>query len=98
MNDSQQHANMILAMIDFLESGKWESRQTILEDKDEMLALMASEDRALRAYTHMIHDVDDPEMKTLLNILALDEDRHYRMLQYVLENFTEAATRIGAEA
>ncbi len=98
MNDSHQHANMLLAMIEFITSGKWESDEPVRETKPEFMRLMETEDRALRAYTQMMHDVNDLKMKALLNILALDEDRHYRLLQYVLEYYIAPTPKKGVEA
>ncbi|HKM78778.1 MAG TPA: hypothetical protein VJZ03_06845 [Candidatus Bathyarchaeia archaeon] len=33
--------------------------------------------------------VDDPHLKSLITMLAMDEEQHYAMLRYVLENFVE---------
>lgn len=98
MNDSQQHANMLLAMIEFVQSGKWTGEEPVHETKLDFTRLMDSEHQMLRAYTRLMNEVNDLKMRTLLNILALDEDRHYRILQYILENFVAAGTRIGSEA
>jgi rubrerythrin len=98
MNDSQQHANMLLAMIEFVQSGKWTSDEPVHETKLEFTRLMDSEHQMLRAYTRMMSEVNDLKMRTLLNILALDEDRHYRILQYILENFVAAEPKVRLEA
>lgn len=40
--------------------------------------------------------VVDQHLKSLLTVLALDEEQHYVMLRYVLENFMEKKEEINA--
>lgn len=56
------------------------------ESRDELLRLMDVEEKALRLFTSAA-DVNDQHLKSLLTMLAMDEEQHYAMLRYVLENF-----------
>jgi rubrerythrin len=54
-----------------------------------MLRLMDMEEKALRLFTTTSTQVDDTHLKSLLTMLAFDEEQHYAILKYVLENFVE---------
>jgi rubrerythrin len=48
---------------------------------------MDMEEQSLRLFTSASDQVTDPHLKTLLAMLAMDEEQHYETLRYVLENF-----------
>ena len=50
---------------------------------------MNMEENALRFFTSASDQVKYPHLKTMLTMLALDEEQHYAMLRYVLENFVK---------
>jgi rubrerythrin len=50
---------------------------------------MEMEEKALRLFTSASSQVRDPHLKTLLTMLALDEEQHYAMLRYLLESFVD---------
>ena len=50
---------------------------------------MDMEEKALRLFTTAQAQVSDTNLKSLLTMLAFDEEQHYAMLKYVLENFVE---------
>ena len=50
---------------------------------------MDMEEKALRLFSAASNQIRDPHLKLLLTMLAFDEEQHYAMLRYVLENFIE---------
>jgi rubrerythrin len=50
---------------------------------------MEMEEKALRLFTSASTEVKDAHLKSLLTMLAFDEEQHYAMLRYVLENFID---------
>ena len=89
MRDSMQHADVINCAINYLATDQWELLAPVNESREELLRLMDMEENALRLFTSATEQVRDPHLKTLLTMLALDEEQHYAMLRYVLENFIE---------
>lgn len=89
MRDSMQHADVINCAINYLATNQWEAMSPIKENRDELLRLMDMEENALRLFTSASAQVRDPHLKTMLTMLALDEEQHYALLRYVLENFVE---------
>ena len=61
-----------------------------------MLRLMEMEEKALRLFSSASAQVGDPHLKSLLTMLALDEEQHYGLLRYVLENFVEKKESVNA--
>jgi len=96
MRDSMQHADVLNCAISYFATGHWETGATVKEGREEMLRLMEMEEKALRLFTTASAKVDDPHLKTLLMMLALDEEQHYAMLRYVLENFVEKKELVKA--
>jgi rubrerythrin len=89
MRDTMQHADVINCAINYLATNRWELLAPVNESREELLKLMDMEEKALRLFTSATEQVRDPHLKTLLTMLALDEEQHYAMLRYVLENFVE---------
>jgi rubrerythrin len=89
MRDSMQHADVINCAINYLATNQWEGLAPVNESREELLRLMDMEENALRLFTSATAQVKDPHLKTMLTMLALDEEQHYAMLRYVLENFVE---------
>jgi rubrerythrin len=89
MRDSMQHAEVLNSVISYLATNQWETRTAVNESRGEILRLMEMEEKALRLFTGASAQVRDPHLKSLLTMLALDEEQHYAMLRYVLENFVE---------
>ena len=89
MRDSMQHADVINCAITYLATNQWETLAPINETRTELLRLMDMEEKALRLFTSASSDVRDPHLKTLLMMLAMDEEQHYALLRYVLESFVE---------
>jgi len=89
MRDSMQHADVINCAITYLATNQWETLAPINETRSELLRLMDMEEKALRLFTSASSDVRDPHLKTLLTMLAMDEEQHYALLRYVLESFVE---------
>jgi rubrerythrin len=89
MRDSMQHADVIRCALSYLASDKWEALAPIGETQKDILGLMDMEEKALRLFTSASSQVRDPHLKTLLTMLALDEEQHYAMLRYLLESFVE---------
>ena len=90
MRDSMQHAEVLNSAISYLITNEWGAPQaSINETPEEIIRLMAMEEKALRLFTALLDDVGDPHLKSLLAMLALDEEQHYAMLRYVLENFVD---------
>ena len=87
MRDSMQHSDVLNCAMSYLATNQWETLAPIKESRDELLRLMDMEEKALRLFTSASAQVTDPHMKTLLMMLALDEEQHYETLRYVLENF-----------
>jgi len=87
MRDSMQHSDVLNCAMSYLATNQWETLAPIKESRDELLRLMDMEEKALRLFTSASAQVTEPHMKTLLMMLALDEEQHYETLRYVLENF-----------
>jgi rubrerythrin len=89
MRDSMQHAEVLNCAINYLATSQWEALAPLNESREEIMRLMDMEEKALRLFTSASSQVGDPHLKSLLTMLALDEEQHYAMLRYVLENFVE---------
>lgn len=89
MRDSMQHADVLNCAITYLATSQWEEPSQISESRAEILHLMDMEEKALRLFTSASTQVSDPHLKSLLTMLALDEEQHYALLRYVLENFVD---------
>jgi len=89
MRDSMQHCDVLNCAINYLATNQWETLAPLKESRDEILRLMDMEENALRLLTAATSQVTDPHLRTLLTMLALDEEQHYEMLRYLLENFAE---------
>jgi rubrerythrin len=89
MRDSMQHADVLNSAISYLATDQWEALVPLKESREEMLRLMDMEEKALRLFTTTSTQVDDTHLKSLLTMLAFDEEQHYAILKYVLENFVE---------
>ncbi|HXZ90840.1 MAG TPA: hypothetical protein VEG61_07245 [Candidatus Dormibacteraeota bacterium] len=87
MRDSMQHSDVLNCVMSYLATNQWETLAPINESRDELLRLMDMEEKALRLFTSASAQVTDPHLKTLLTMLAFDEEEHYETLRYVLENF-----------
>jgi rubrerythrin len=87
MRDSMQHSDVLNCAISYLATNEWETLAPINETREELLRLMAMEEDALRLFTSASAEVTDLHLKTLLTMLALDEEEHYETLRYLLENF-----------
>jgi rubrerythrin len=72
-----------------LATSQWEELSHVNESHEEILRLMDMEEKALRLFTSASTQVSDPHLKSLLTMLALDEEQHYALLRYVLENFVD---------
>lgn len=96
MRDTMQHADVINCAISYLVTDQWELLAPVNESREELLRLMDMEENALRLFTSATEQVRDPHLKTLLTMLALDEEQHYAMLRYVLENFVERKEAVKA--
>jgi len=89
MRDSMQHADVINCAISYLSTDQWETLAPINETREDILELMDMEEKALRLFTSATSQVRDPHLKTMLTMLALDEEQHYAMLRYLLESFVD---------
>jgi rubrerythrin len=89
MRDSMQHADVLNSAIGYLATDQWEALAPLKETREEMLRLMDMEEKALRLFTTTSTQVSDTHLKSLLTMLAFDEEQHYAILKYVLENFIE---------
>jgi rubrerythrin len=94
MRDSIHHADVLNSAITYLAKDEWESAP-LKESRDELLRLMNLEEEALRLFTTASTQVTDPHLKSLLTMLAFDEEQHYAMLRYVLENFVNKKETIA---
>jgi rubrerythrin len=94
MRDSIHHADVLNSAITYLAKDEWESAP-LKESRDELLRLMNLEEEALRLFTTASAQVTDPHLKSLLTMLAFDEEQHYAMLRYVLENFVNKKETIA---
>jgi len=92
MRDSMQHADVLNCAISYLATNQWETLAPVHESREEMLRLMDMEESSLRLFTSASDQVTDPHLKTLLTMLALDEQQHYETLRYLLENFVGKRT------
>lgn len=89
MRDSMHHADVLNCALNYLNTDQWEVLSPVKESREELLRLMNMEEDALRLFTTASDQVKDPHLKTMLTMLALDEEQHYAMLRYVLENFVK---------
>jgi len=89
MRDSMQHADVLNCAISYLAMNRWEALVPLQENRKDLLRLMQMEEKALRLFTLASAQVNDQHLKSLLTMLALDEEQHYALLRYVLENFIE---------
>jgi rubrerythrin len=89
MRDSMQHSDVLNCAISYLATNQWLTLAPINETREEILRLMDMEESALRLFTSASAEVTDPHLKTLLTMLALDEEEHYETLRYLLENFVD---------
>ena len=96
MRDSMQHADVINCAITYLATNQWETLAPLNETRSEILRLMDMEEKALRLFTSASAEVRDPHLKTLLMMLAMDEEQHYALLRYVLESFVEKTESASA--
>jgi len=96
MRDSMQHAEVLNCAINYLATNQWEALAPLKETRDEIFRLMDMEEKALRLFTTASAQVGDTHLKSLLTMLAFDEEQHYAMLKYVLENFVENKEAIRA--
>jgi|GEM_PF-955044 rubrerythrin len=96
MRDSMQHADVLNGAILYLARDQWEALAPVKETREEMLRLMEMGEKALRLFTSATTQVSDPHLKSLLTMLALDEEEHYGLLRYVLENFVEKKEAVKA--
>jgi len=96
MRDSMQHADVLTSAISYLATNQWEALAPLKETREEMLRLMDMEEKALRLFTTTSTQVDDTHLKSLLTMLAFDEEQHYAILKYVLENFVQKNEAITA--
>ena len=87
MRDAIHHADVLTSAITYLTNREWTTAPPVRESRDELLRLMDVEEKALRLFTSAAADVNDQHLKSLLTMLAMDEEQHYAMLRYVLENF-----------
>jgi rubrerythrin len=87
MRDSMQHSDVLNCAMGYLATNQWETLAPINESREELLRLMDMEENALRLFTSASAQVTDRHLKTLLTMLAFDEEEHYETLRYVLENF-----------
>ena len=94
MRDSIHHADVLNSAITYLAKSEWESAP-VKENRDELLRLMNLEEEALRLFSRASTQVADPHLKSLFTMLASDEEQHYAMLRYVLENFTDKKEKIA---
>lgn len=88
MRDSIHHAEELNCAMAYLARSQWEFA-LVHESREEILRLMDLEEQALRLFTSASTQVVDSHLKSLLSMLALDEEQHYAMLRYVLENFVK---------
>lgn len=88
MRDSIHHAEVLNCAMAYLARSQWEFA-LVHESREEILRLMDLEEQALRLFTSASTQVVDSLLKSLLSMLALDEEQHYAMLRYVLENFVK---------
>jgi rubrerythrin len=93
MRDSIHHADVLNSAITYLAKSEWESAP-VKESRDELLQLMNLEEEALRLFTKASTQLADPHLKSLFTMLASDEEQHYAMLRYVLENFADKKEKI----
>jgi rubrerythrin len=96
MRDSMQHAEVINCALGYLASNQWETLAPLNETREEVLRLMDMEEKALRLFTTASAQVQDMHLRSLLTMLAFDEEQHYGMLKYVLENFVEKRSVVTA--
>ena len=96
MRDSMQHADVLNCAISYLATSQYEVLAPVNETREEMLRLMDMEEKALRLFSAASNQIRDPHLKLLLTMLAFDEEQHYALLRYVLENFIEKKEVIKA--
>jgi rubrerythrin len=98
MRDSMQHADVLNCAIGYLATSQWEALAPVKETREEILRLMDMEEKALRLFSTASTQVGDLHLKSLLTMLALDEEQHYALLRYVLENFVEKTEKEAIKA
>ena len=96
MRDSMQHVDVLNSAISYLATDQWDTLAPLKETREELLRLMDMEENALRLFTTTSTQVDDAHLKSLLTMLAFDEEQHYAILKYLLENFLEKNEVINA--
>jgi len=96
MRDSMQHADVLNSAISYLATNQWEALAPLKETREEILRLMDMEEKALRLFIATSAQVDDTHLRSLLTMLAFDEEQHYAILKYLLENFVEKKEAITA--
>lgn len=88
MRDSMSHADVLNFALAYLAKNQLEF-VSVKETRNELLHLMNLEEEALRLFTAAATNVADQHLKSLLTMLALDEEHHYFLLRYVMENFVQ---------
>ncbi len=96
MRDSMQHADVLNCAIGYLATDQFEALVPLNETREEMLRLMEMEEKALRLFTKASTDIAEPHLKSMLTLLAMEEEQHYALLRYVLENFIDKKEVINA--
>jgi rubrerythrin len=96
MKDSIHHTDVLNSALAYLARSKWEMISSLKESRAELLRLMDLEEKAVRLFNLASALVDDPHLKSLFTMLAMDEEQHYAMLTYILENFAEKKEVIKA--
>jgi len=89
LQDSMYHAEVVEACIEQLQSHQSGGVWVIKESARELLKLMNLEEEATRLFASAASEVDDPHVRDLMLMLAYDEQRHYSILRYILENFVQ---------
>lgn len=84
--DSARHAENIKAIIDLLRFGGWGEKQRINESKEDLKNCIGIEINAKNFAYDVIEKINDPGIKLLLRTIALDEEKHFILLNYILEN------------
>ena len=95
MRDSMHHVDVLNSAIAYMTKSEWKSAP-VKDSREELLRLMNLEEEALRVFTKASTQVTDLHLKSLFTMLALDEEQHYAMLRYVLENFVDKKEKIAA--
>lgn len=96
LQDSMQHAEVLNCAITYLATNQRKVLAPVNESREEVSRLMDMEEKASRLFTATSTQVGDPHSKSLLMMLALDEEQHYAMLPYVLEHLVEKKESVKA--